>query len=253
MTEDGFAHNVKLPPAAVTFDFGNTLTRDADFQLALAARVRHILDWLERRGAGAEEEVVRAAVDSSGRAGFQSWQSTRRHFGAGDSLEHILDELGVESAPEERAELLALLEDPMPDRRLLAVDGVADVLRRLRDAGIRLGIVSNLAWGPGAVMRRHLARLGLLDFFDHGALAFSDEVGVLKPHPDIFRAALEPLGVEPERAAHVGDLKLTDVAGARELGIFSIRYAGAFDDDADGPEADVVISDYAELPGALGL
>lgn len=243
----------RLPPAAVTFDFGNTLTADADFEQARDARLRHILEWLEQRSDGGAEEAVRLAFESAGRAGEESWRLARRHFGARDSLEHILARLEVDSEPKERAELLALLEDPLPERRLTAVEGVLEALRSLREAGVRLGVVSNLAWGPGTVMRRHLAAQGLLEFFHEDALAFSDEVGVLKPHPAIFHAALAALAVEPDEAAHVGDLKATDVAGARELGMFSVRYAGVYDDTADGPEADAVISDYAELPRALAL
>ena len=49
-------------------------------------------------------------------------------------------------------------------------------------------------------------------------LAFSDEVGVPKPDPAIFAKALAELGAKPERAVHVGDLKRTDVAGARAFG-----------------------------------
>jgi FMN phosphatase YigB (HAD superfamily) len=242
-----------LPPAAVTFDFGNTLTRDVDFEPVRQARVDHILAWLEERGAAADADSVRAAFESAGEAGARSWSSQRRHFGAGDALAHILSTLHVQSEPAERAPLVALLEDPLPERRLVAVDGVAEALRDLREAGMRLGVVSNLAWGPGTVMRRHLAVHGLLDLFEQEAVAFSDEVGVLKPHPDLFLAALTALGVQPERAAHVGDLKLTDVAGARELGMLTVRYRGVHDDPADAPDADIVIDDYGELSGALGL
>jgi len=241
------------PPAAVTFDFGNTLTTDPDWEAVREARVRHIVEWLDGRGSAIPGELVHAAFESAHLAGRAAWEGERRHFGAGDSLDHILSELAVETSSDGRAALLALLEGPLPERRLLPVDGAADALSRLREAGLRLGIVSNLAWGSGSVMRRHLEQHGLIEFFEPEALVFSDEVGVLKPHPAIFHAALNALGAAPEDAAHVGDLKLTDVAGARELGMITVRYAGVADDPTDAPDADYVVRDYAELPGVLEL
>jgi FMN phosphatase YigB (HAD superfamily) len=105
----------------------------------------------------------------------------------------------------------------------------------------------------GRVLRERLQRAGLLRHFEPGSLAFSDEVGVTKPRPEMFLTALRALGSKPGDAAHVGDLRLTDIAGARALGMRAVRYRGFNDDRGEGPEGDVVIDDYRELPGALGL
>ena len=86
-----------------------------------------------------------------------------------------------------------------------------------------------------------------------GSLAFSDEVGVYKPEPEIFRVALAGLGVDnPVGAIHVGDLRRTDVAGARALGMTTVRFRGVVDDEG-GPEADHVIDRLDALPALLGL
>jgi len=98
----------------------------------------------------------------------------------------------------------------------------------------------------------------VLGHFDHWS--FSDEVGWYKPAPQIFEHALAGLGgIEPEHAAHVGDLRRTDVAGAKAMGMVAVRYRGVFDnaqvvdDGHDRPEADLVIDDHADLPPLLGL
>ena len=64
----------------------------------------------------------------------------------------------------------------------------------------------------------------------------------------IFEHALEGLGgPEPERVAHVGDLRRTDVAGALGMGMTAVRYTGVFDDDsADLPEGHHVLSDHTQ-------
>jgi FMN phosphatase YigB (HAD superfamily) len=106
---------------------------------------------------------------------------------------------------------------------------------------------------PSTILRRHLERHGLLGAFDHWS--FSDEVGTYKPDPRIFAHALAGLGgVLPHRAAHVGDLRRTDIAGARASGMTAVRYTGVFDDPpADElPEGHHIVNDHADLVATLG-
>jgi FMN phosphatase YigB (HAD superfamily) len=123
----------------------------------------------------------------------------------------------------------------------------------LKEDGIGLGIVSNRGARPGRLMMRQLEANGLAEFFDAAAVVWSDEVGFSKPDPGIYLACLRALEVPPERAAHVGDNKAKDVAGARQLGMATIRYAGIRDDHKDGPEADTVIFHYHQLLSALAF
>ena len=108
-----------------------------------------------------------------------------------------------------------------------------------------------------STLRARLDRLGVLDAFD--AWSFSDETGVFKPAPEAFRAALDPLGVDPRDAAHIGDNERTDIAGANALGMVSVRYQGLLRVTGllDGLRfdglADHVIDDIAALPEVLGI
>jgi FMN phosphatase YigB (HAD superfamily) len=197
--------------------------------------------------------VVDAAFAAGVAAQNQAWRGQSRHFGPEGIIEHLLAELGLEVRPDSRAELRALIEDPEPDRRLTPVTGVEDALGRLRARGLRLGVVCDSGMMVGRVLRGQLDQTGLIAHFEPGALAFSDEVGVTKPRPEIFRRALDALGVEPSDAAHVGDLRFTDMAGAKGLGMRAVRMRGFNDDDGEGPEGDAVIDDYADLERALGL
>jgi len=92
-------------------------------------------------------------------------------------------------------------------------------LSRLRAAGLRLGIVSN---SDGRV-EQALAASGLRAYFD--VVIDSSLVGVEKPDPAIFRAALDALGIGPEEALYVGDLYEVDVVGARAAGIEAVLLA----------------------------
>lgn len=100
-------------------------------------------------------------------------------------------------------------------------------LSRLRAAGWRLGVVSN---SDGRVDDA-LAAAGLLKHFE--VVIDSGLVGVEKPAPAIFHAALDRMGVRAAEALYVGDVYEVDVVGARAAGMGAIlldpdgRYAGS--------------------------
>src|SRR4029434_2234803 len=78
---------------------------------------------------------------------------------------------------------------------------------------------------PSPTLRDRLTGFGLLRWFD--GWSFSDETGWFKPAPAAFLPALEALDVsDPTAAAHVGDNRRTDVAGALALGMTAVRYTG---------------------------
>lgn len=87
------------------------------------------------------------------------------------------------------------------------------VIRDLRGLGKVVGIISNV----DRDLAPYCQQLGLNGEVDF--VVTSWEVGVGKPHPDIFRRALAQARVNPEHALHVGDQYNTDVLGARGVGI----------------------------------
>ncbi|HXV33161.1 MAG TPA: HAD-IA family hydrolase [Gaiellaceae bacterium] len=104
-------------------------------------------------------------------------------------LEHAGADLdAAEFAP---AFLAAIVFRPLP--------GAAEALARLRDAGLTLVCVSNWDISLG----RHLEEAGLAGFFT--AIVSSAEAGVAKPEAAVFWIALDRVGVQPERALHIGD------------------------------------------------
>ncbi len=86
---------------------------------------------------------------------------------------------------------------------LVVTNSDGHAAENLRDAGI-------CQIGPGTAV----GVLGVID---------SEVVGSAKPDPRIFAAALEPVGVGPASAVHVGDSLLADVAGASAAGIAAIH------------------------------
>jgi HAD superfamily hydrolase (TIGR01509 family) len=106
--------------------------------------------------------------------------------------------------------------------------GTREALDRLRAGGLRLGVVSN---SDGRV-EEALVAADLRDCFD--VVMDSALVGVEKPDPAIFRAALAALGVAPAEALYVGDLYDVDVTGARAAGMEAVLLLP--DDAGPGPD-----------------
>jgi putative hydrolase of the HAD superfamily len=74
---------------------------------------------------------------------------------------------------------------------------------------------------PPWILLRDLEEQELAGRLD--VVVFSSEVGVRKPRPEIFHAALERLGVTPDRALFVGDRLNADVRGAHDVGMRTVQ------------------------------
>lgn len=236
---------------AVTFDYWNTLM----YEQAGAMRNRRIDAWLgilEGVGFKVERERMDAVFEESWKRFTERWTSNQQ-FQAAQAAEEIVEALGFHVPPDVRRDLVEAFITAGSQVELHSTEGIGDCLAQLKDAGVRIGIICDVGMTPSVTLREHLADRDLLGYFDHWS--FSDEVGVYKPDPVIFRHALDGLGrVDPSEAAHVGDLRRTDVAGARGMGMTSVRYTGVFDDDSlPEPEGDHVTDDHRRLPGLLKI
>ncbi len=97
---------------------------------------------------------------------------------------------------------------------------VIDLLDDLRSGGTPLALLSNAGPDYGSYFRH--GPLG--DFFS--ACYVSGELGLLKPHPEIYRHVLDDLGIAPAEAVFV-DNRAPNVAGAQALGITGHVFTGA--------------------------
>jgi putative hydrolase of the HAD superfamily len=105
------------------------------------------------------------------------------------------------------------------------VSGSVDGLRRLARTGRKLGIVSNADGTIEEQLRRNeICQLGEGLGVPVLAIVDSHIVGVAKPAAEIFRHALDPLGVAPDRAIYVGDTVRYDIRGARAAGLHPVHF-----------------------------
>lgn len=99
--------------------------------------------------------------------------------------------------------------------------GIGDVLHYLVDRGITCGIISNSAF-PGTVLENELSKHGLRSMFE--LLISSADYGIRKPHPLLFELALHRLGLKAQDVWFVGDKLETDIAGAKQVGLYAVWY-----------------------------
>jgi 5'-nucleotidase len=98
------------------------------------------------------------------------------------------------------------------------IPGANEMLDSLQHR-FKLGVITN---GFRDQQRGKLAKFGWEDRFH--AVVLSDEVGVMKPHKEIFRIAEGYLQCSPEELMYVGDNYVSDVEGARDAGWQAIWY-----------------------------
>jgi putative hydrolase of the HAD superfamily len=169
-------------------------------------------------------------------------QAQRAHYAGVQSLDAAEEDLRLEGhayllgytqavgvADEYRDQALTRLRElwrgPSIDLWRQPVSGAVEGLRRLSAAGRHLGIVSN---ADGTIERTlHLSEIcqvGPGRGVSVLAIVDSYIVGVTKPSADIFRHALEPMGVTPDQAVYVGDTLRYDVRGARAAGLHPVHF-----------------------------
>jgi 2-haloacid dehalogenase len=163
------------------------------------------------------------------------WQVT------GDALDFTLETLDI-SDPTLRQRLMNLY------LTLEVFPEVPDVLRRLRQAGMRTAILSN---GSPAMLDAAVkgARLdGVLD-----AVLSVEEAGVYKPHPKVYQLAVDRLGV-PASAIAFQSSNAWDAHAASAFGmkvVWCNRYAGRRERLPGAPDREVMT--LAELPALVGV
>jgi putative hydrolase of the HAD superfamily len=123
-------------------------------------------------------------------------------------------------------------------------EDVVPALERLREAGLRLGVVSNFeGW-----LERLLEELGVRDFFE--VRVVSGVEGLEKPDPRIFELAMRRARVSAAESVYVGDNPEFDVDPALAVGMFPVL----IDRRERFPHAQSArITTLEALPAVLGL
>jgi putative hydrolase of the HAD superfamily len=235
---------------AVTFDCWQTLIYEARWEDAHGLRVAALEQAARLAGRDIARDEATRAFDAAWGRHMDLW-ARQVATGAREVAHWALEEIGVDPHGDRFEPLLVSFEEASHSGDVRMIAGALDTLERLAASGIRCALICDTGLTPGRVVRQLLDRHGLLERLSE--TIFSDEWSLPKPHPRVFEAALESLGVAAEEAVHVGDLRRTDVAGARGVGMGTIRITAANDDTTPLADADHVAKSHTEVCRLLGV
>jgi putative hydrolase of the HAD superfamily len=239
----------------ILFDLGGTLLnyeQPPEFtleQLNLRALRTMISTALAARATIPDPDLAVRAVGRM--AAVMEIKARRTHYSntAENIIRDGLEAVGVKLPARAWDAGLAAYYRTISEAVQLADQDASRVLRLLIDQGRTLGLVSNTWWTP-AMHDADLARFGLLEFFP--VRVYSCTAGVVKPHPAIYRQALDALDVAPAEAIFIGDRLTVDVAGPQKIGMRAVLVASPYRVEQD-PEIqpDARIGSIGELPALV--
>jgi putative hydrolase of the HAD superfamily len=227
---------------AVLFDIDDTLFSTSDF--ARRARGNAVRAMI---GAGLDvpEEVVQRELDEV-LAEFSS--NYEHHF------ERLLQRLPPEATRRVNPALIvaagvAAYHDTK-FRELAPYPDVQPLLSGLAKAGLRVGVITH---GLTVKQAEKLVRLGLVPFLDPKAIFISDQIGISKPNPKLYLAALRELGLQADEVMYVGDNPEHDVSPPKSIGMVTVwaRRGAKKGSEKCAISPDYVVDDFLELAAIL--
>jgi HAD superfamily hydrolase (TIGR01549 family) len=205
-TSTGGIMNLKVK--AVTFDDWLTLRHSVGEREDI---IHPILDALKERGLEFDDrEFLKQYFRADGEY-RRTLEETLRESTLDDIVSSVLTACGCE--PEEIGRAVKEAVDRgLKTREYRWFPDAKRTLRTLRERGYGLGLISNTHWRILKDLREEFEEL-----FDVVTLSY--EHGHAKPHPSIFLATLNRVGVDPDDCLHVGDDPIADIQGARGVGM----------------------------------
>ena len=225
-------------PRVIIFDMDDTII--VDFEMSERCWEEVCASFASRLKAASAEtlletirEIRRGNLENRGQLerGGSDLRSVRQNL-----LSSAFEYLGLEDAAlvqemtDSYMELKSVLVQPYP--------GARDTLRRLKQGGTRLAMITN---GPAGEQRAKLNRADLGSFFEY--ILVEGEFGIGKPDPLVFHHTLGQMQVSADQAWMVGDNLVNDVGGAQAVGIYGVwvdwRDRGLRDDSAVKPDRSI--------------
>jgi len=235
---------------AVLFDLGGTLIsfgRVDSFRLFRAA-ARRTFVFLRRTG------------QPTGRFIWYFWRNfiairlryllssiTKKDFDSLALLKKIGAKKGIHLSEPQWERFAWLWYEPLSDVAKIEPD-IIQTLTKLKDAGLKLGIISN-TFINGLSLDKHLAKLGILNFLP--VRVYSYNFSFRKPDPRIFQAAAQRIGCAPAEAVFVGDSINTDIKGALAAGMHAVLKTTGKNAKKKIPPSVARIQTIAQLPEVI--
>jgi len=210
---------------AATFDLWETLLfeRDGANAIRTAARCKNLTKTLNKLGVNVSVDQVNLALNETINSLLKIWDQNKdvTHL---DQLRYVVKFASngkVKLKEEWIPELSPVYTSPIFEVPPYVNPDALKFLQWLKNQNKCIGLICNTGLTPGFGLQRFLLKEGIAEFFD--LMIFSDEVGIRKPDPKIFRLTAWKLKTKPCETVHIGDNLKTDVWGAKNAGFKAIH------------------------------
>lgn len=126
------------------------------------------------------------------------------------------------------------------------IDGAKVAYQKVRDH-FPVGILTN---GFAETQQKKFEKFGFDKSANH--IVVSEEVGVLKPHPQVFEHATNLAGVQADDILYVGDSYSSDVQGGSAFG-WNIAWFTTNGSEEQHDQTDFIFSNFRELTDLLNV
>jgi len=217
------------------FDLGSTLIRfTGDWQQVMDAGKHHMTNSLLDSGLELDTAQLTRAFDRTWQFALKQRDVDFIERPMAELLNQVLAELGHSQVPAAVVDRALERMFSSSEEYWLPMPGVHEVLEELRQAGLRLGIISNAS--DAANVHRLVDKANLRPFFD--PIIVSAEERIRKPD------------------TRIGDSLSADIVGARQVGMYSIWLTA----DADTPsnravrdeiQPDAIAEELVDVPDII--
>jgi len=230
--------------SAVLFDLGGTLVYQDEPQRVREARLRSLRLFLRDRGHKIGLPRMICVFDEVFKPVYSHCEQTNTEVPLEEPFRQFLAKLGIQPVddPHFIQDALADFLRPEIESWKLCPDTIM-LLSTLKDMNLKLGLVSNAS--DHTVITVIIDRLNIARFFD--TVVTSAQLRLRKPKPEIFKKALESLGVNPSEVVMVGDTVKGDVGGAKNMNMKAILVRRAKSEIEEGPDPDAVVENLADI------
>jgi len=139
---------------------------------------------------------------------------------------------------------------PLMQKELRLIPGTDEILKRLADDGIKIGLVTSTRRKDMKFKLAPLRNASVAELIE--VIVTTDDVQDQKPAAEPLLLGAQKLGVVPDNCVYVGDMR-TDIRAGKAAGMRTIGVLTGFDDyqtlEAERPDA--IINSICELPAAL--
>lgn len=242
-----------LPVAAVFFDLGYTLMYfDADFGRKTAESYLVLANALNRFGCDLPLTRFAERFETVITQYYHDREKDLVEKPVDGFLHQVLLEFGQDHLTKKVYRQALDEMYAVTEKFWRLEDDAVSTLETLRTRGIRLGIISNAA--DSQDVNTLIDKEDIRKYFK--VIMTSSDIGIRKPNPQIFEAALQKMGVSAAESIQVGDILGADILGAHRAGMRGVWITRRSENPRNALARNTIIPDaeiatLAALPSVL--